>query len=123
MSRLALVALGLACAGCATQSSSGERVVGRYLGLVEVTTPAPAPGRQADVMRRQVKVLGGWLETSPRTGGVESAGLGWRDSRQLVVPMDCRLVVIVRSAEELESARATLGADRIAKGELCVVPE
>jgi hypothetical protein len=129
MSRLAVSALALACAGCVSHSTVSrstageERVVGRYIGFVEVTAPGGVPGEPPGVSRRSVKVLGGWVETSSVHGGLENAGVGWREGRQLVVPRECRLIVIVRSAEELDSARAMLSADMIAKGDLCVIQD
>lgn len=86
----------LLCSGCAVPIGSD----GRYLGYVEVHDSAPstavdvAHGGPA-VRYRRVFAIGGWLETAPATGALESIGLGVRKARRLEVPMDCRVVIIV----------------------------
>jgi hypothetical protein len=116
------VFLCAALCGCAVQGTN-ETVVGRYFGFVEVRSDPPPGDTASGVRHVRVRTLGGWLELSPDAGGVESVGAGWRSSDRLVVPNDCRLVIIVRNDAELASARALLDTQAIARGELCLIQD
>lgn len=113
--------LSLALNGCVAVGTG--QVVGRYVGFVEVLEPAPVAGTAAGVRQTRVRTLGGWLEVSPGVGGVESLGAGWRSSQRLIVPKDCRLVIIVRSEAEMASVKTLLSLEGVAKGEQCLLKD
>jgi hypothetical protein len=111
--RLSLLALALllaapaltACAGAPYIEPDGT-LVRHYLGYVRVAIP-PAAARSA-VYDSDVTVFG------VRAGGGlhEERGfsVGYARDRQLVVPLDCRVVVLVRNRAELEHAHRALSA-------------
>ncbi len=122
--------VGVALSACVSVGGDGP-VVGRYLGYVAVRAPAagveivdttaggvsePTPA----IGQSDVAVLGAWLDTgkAPRGG----AGLGWRRSHLVLVPPDCRLVVMVQTDAQLQSAEQLLAGTSKGDG-TCVVKQ
>jgi hypothetical protein len=110
------------CTGCVTRPAD-HRTTGLYLGITKLTTGQSSPAEHDGVSRTRVRALGAWLEASPRAGSVGNVGVGWLDSRRLIVPADCRVVIIVSSEIELASVQALLSADAIRRGEQCVIKD
>jgi hypothetical protein len=119
---LAALGLSIALGGCLSQGD-GQRATGHYVGFVTVWTEPARAGEPPGVRRTTVRTLGGWLDLAPKDGGVESLGAGWRSSRRLIVPDDCRLVIIVRSAAELASARTLIDTGTNTGGSQCLVQD
>lgn len=58
--------------------------------------------------------LGGWSTGS-------DVGFGFKNSTQLLVPRECRLVIIVQNNEQLENLKNLLGSELISeKDDLCL---
>lgn len=80
----------------------GEQVRGHYFGYVRVVEPAAGPERAE---RTQVETVGAWLELAPMSPQIDSLGLGLRRAKRTVLPMDCRLAIIVENEAQLSAAR------------------
>lgn len=87
-------------AGCTL--APGEHVHGHYFGYVRIVAPAGAP---EGGVRKQVESVGAWIEVDPASSQLDSAGVGFRKSERLIIPLDCRLAVIVRNEAQLAAAR------------------
>ena len=95
-------ALVLAVSGGCVIAPGTAGVDGHYLGYVRLRDGTNgAAGRVSDV-----NTLGAWLETDPATGSAESLGVGLRRTERVLIPLDCRFAVIVRSPADLADARA-----------------
>jgi hypothetical protein len=100
-----LVALG----GCA--HTSAEPGVTHYFGWVRVEQPRVFGPDEVHVRDSTMVGL--------RLG--DGIGIGYEREQRVVVPLDCRLVVLVSSPLQLEQAVGRLNATGIREG-LCVVP-
>lgn len=97
------VATALACAGCASAPAiqPDGTLVRHYLGYVKVVVPQAMDGRgNQPVHTSETTVLG------LRVG--DGMGLGYVRDRQVHVPLDCRLVVLVANQAQLDQAVARL---------------
>lgn len=106
----------LLMSGCFVASERGPSV-SHYFGYVRVMR-APADHGNPEAAPARVtalSALGAWVE-SGRNAGV---GVGWRDTRQVVLTPECRIVFVVKSKAQLRSAVALVNG--LEKGkELCV---
>ena len=98
-----------ACATNPTVEPDGT-LVRHYLGYVKVAVPQAAA--QNAVYTSDVTVVG------LRVGG--GGGLGYSRDRQVVVPLDCRLAILVATQAQLDDAIARL-PDLIGKKGVCAV--
>jgi hypothetical protein len=99
----------LGLGGCAHTSS--EPGVTHYLGWVRVEQPRTFGPDELHV--REATSIG------LRVGN--GIGIGYEHEARVYVPLDCRLVVLVRSELQLDRAVNQLNASGIKEG-LCVVP-
>jgi hypothetical protein len=99
----------LALSGCAHTGS--EPGVTHYLGWVRVEQPRTVGPDELHV--REATSIG------LRVGN--GIGIGYEHEARVYVPLDCRLVVLVRSELQLDRAVSQLNASGIKEG-LCVVP-
>jgi hypothetical protein len=96
--------LGLAlCAGCVQYTEDGS-LVRHHLGYVKVITP-PQAASDRPLQSLDIETLGVWLDVdrrAPEQHAGSGFGLGWRDDRRDIVPIDCRVVFRVASIEQLD---------------------
>ena len=85
------------CASAPVVEPDGA-LVRHYLGYVKVSVPQAAA--QGALYTSDVTVLG------LRVGG--GVGLGYVRDRQVVVPLDCRLAILVATQAQLDDALARL---------------
>lgn len=107
---LATAAVAFICFGCvplATVNADGT-ISQHYFGYVKVTVP-PTYAERGTVHAVEVSALG----LQVRNG----VGLGYFHDKRVAVPLDCRLVVLVRTQEQLDHAVFIL--NRMQKGEFC----
>jgi hypothetical protein len=93
------------CAGAPYLEPDGT-LVRHYLGYVRVAIPQAA-GR-SPVYTSDVTVYG--LRAGGGLHKEEGFSLGYARERQVVVPLDCRVVVMVRTQAQLEHAHRALSA-------------
>jgi hypothetical protein len=105
---VAAAALLSAC----TTTAKGEAL---YFGIIRVDGPSGGVARTV-----RSRVLGGWVE---RDAQQEAIGLGYRDHSLLVLPPECRVVIIVRNDAELQSLRAAMGPVLNGEEKPCVYRE
>ena len=106
----------LLLSGCTTLSVDGPAGAGgrrTYVGLVTVEMPLDSRNTLAVPQVRQIDFTTIGLRIE------HGVSLGYLKDRVLNVPMDCRLVVFVRSPMELDHAERVLRA--LSKEEPCVV--
>lgn len=113
-------ALGLASlammTGCATLNAGAmSSIEGRrtYIGVVTVDASFHESGEEMQSRVRQIDVTTIGLRVD------HGVSLGYLRDRLVAVPIDCRLVVFIRSVPELTHAERILRA--ATKEELCVV--
>lgn len=97
------------CASVGTITPDGS-LVRHYLGYVKVAIPQAAAN--GAVYTSDVSVLG------LRVGG--GIGVGYSRDRQVVIPLDCRLAVLVANQAQLDDAVARLPT-LLRQGEICAV--
>jgi hypothetical protein len=103
------------CASVATTEPNGS-LVRHYLGYVKVAIPQAA-GRGA-VYISDVSAVGLRI-ASGHDGGIWSGiGVGYSRDRQVVVPLDCRVALLVANQAQLDDAVARL-TPYISNGSLC----
>ncbi len=107
---LCLVALALSgCASVGTIEPDGS-LVRHYVGYVKVVVPQAAA--RGAVYTSDVSVLG------LRVGN--GIGVGYSRDRQIVIPLDCRLAVLVANQAQLDDAVARLNT-LFSTRDICVV--
>jgi hypothetical protein len=86
---------------------------------VRIVTPAQLEaGTNPPAVRLQrALTIGAWAEGAP-SGGSQSVGVGLRRSRRIVVPADCRLVIVAPSEAALQQA---LAMDIVKEGKACAI--
>ena len=92
--------------GCAFRDGTTTHIIG-YARIVE--TESPADG----VVLKGVQMVGA------RVG--DGIGVGYFNEKRIIVPLDCRLVVIVRNRTQLEEVSRRLAG--LQRRELCVAIE
>ncbi len=97
------------CAGLGTAKPDGS-LVRHYLGYVKVSIPQAAAHKA--FYTSDVSVLG------VRLGN--GIGVGYSRDRQVVVPLDCRIAVLVANQAQLDDAVARLPT-LFSKGDICAV--
>jgi hypothetical protein len=95
--------------GCANTGSDAG--VTHYLGWVRVEQPRTVG--PDELHARSATAIGLWVHNG--------IGVGYQHEQRVYVPMDCRLVVLVTSPEQLERTVVELNTIGIKEG-LCVVP-
>lgn len=102
---------------CVVAEADGVRVA--YFGLATGEAARVPPPDETDVIVSDLSVFGLWVEAR-EDQGVMGAGVGWRDRRAAVAPLDCRMVILVETDEQLAQAEA-LARELMGEGErLCV---
>lgn len=96
LARLVWLAVLLAIGGCATDATvqPDGTLVRHYIGYVRVAVPqaeAKQPVYVSDVSTIGIRVGDGM-------------GVGYSRDKSLVIPLDCRLVVLVATQEQLDDA-------------------
>ncbi len=94
----------LGCVACTSTPEDARRDT-LHFGLVRSFAETNPDGGTI----RDVSVIGVWADASP-----PGLGVGYRRRRELRVPLDCRLAVLVRTDAQLAAVRpllATLAAD------------
>jgi len=102
-----LLLLGLG--GCA--HSGSDAGVTHYLGWVRVEQPRTVGSDELHA--RSATAIGLWVGNG--------MGIGYQHDQRVYVPLDCRLVLLVKSPEQLERTVVQLNAVGIKEG-LCVAP-
>ena len=124
-----LLLLTALTSGCAFSSNTvldtGE-LVRHYFGYVKVITPAiHAPDAAVRVL--SVESYGIWLYTDTRQAQKDpmglGAGLGYKFDHREYIPLDCRLVIRVKTREELEAFLEAIGPDIKNKEGICVIQD
>lgn len=103
-----------ACAGAPYLEPDGA-LVRHYVGYVRVAIPqaaARSPVYTSDVIVYGLRAGGGLHKE-------EGFSIGYARERQVVVPLDCRVVVVVRNQAQLEHAHRALSA-LVDTGSACV---
>lgn len=92
-----ILAAGLSVAACTVHPPQHgvSHHVG-YLRLVQDTDP-----QTASFHGQKKQALGVWV-------GSDGLGAGWSDTLRLDVPLDCRLVILVNTPEDLNTARTLI---------------
>jgi hypothetical protein len=103
------------CTSVATIEPNGS-LVRHYLGYVKVAIPQAAA--RGAVYTSDVSVVGLRI-ASGHDGGIGSGiGVGYSRDRQVVVPLDCRVALLVANQAQLDDTIARL-TPYISKGSLC----
>jgi hypothetical protein len=111
----ALAGAAALLAGCtALTVDNGEGMRGKrtYVGVVHIEEPADPndPPQSSRVQVLDVRTLG------VRFGG--GVSVGYLNDRLISVPLDCRVVIFIRSISELDQAEALLR--NLLKEEACI---
>ncbi|NWG87093.1 MAG: hypothetical protein HXY26_06205 [Hydrogenophilaceae bacterium] len=106
------MALLLLLGGCTVVDTSKPTGDASYhFGLVKVVSGSP--GEQTKVESNSVQTLGIRVQ--------DGFALGYFDEKRLKVPLDCRLVMIVRTEKQMQQAKEIL---QTLKGDkLCIAQE
>ncbi|MCG8441245.1 MAG: hypothetical protein MI723_05475, partial [Caulobacterales bacterium] len=98
-------------------------LVRHHLGYVKVLTP-PQAASDRPLHTLDIETFGAWLDVDRRSDAQRNGsglGLGWRSDRRDIVPLDCRVVFRVDTADQLDMA-ARLIADTQSNGRnICAV--
>lgn len=115
---LLLLAIVLNACGPRPTGDGGEIF---YIGAAPTEDGFAVPD-ETDAVSRRVRVGGLWYERDA-TGATVGVGLGWRDLRTAVIPLDCRVVFLIEDQAALSSA-LTLTRDLLEEGQpLCLVED
>jgi hypothetical protein len=113
--------------GCSysTVRDSGE-LVRHYFGYVKVITPAVhSPNSAVRVL--EIENVGFWVAVDRRPAEEDAAGygtgIGYRHDRREFIPLDCRVVMRVKNADQINSILMLLNEEAREKGGICVVQD
>lgn len=101
------------CASVTTVEPNGS-IVRHFIGYVKVATPQAAA--RGEIHTTDVSVWGLRVGSGAEAG----IGIGYSRDRQLVVPLDCRVAVLVANQAQLDEAVIRLN-HHINNGGLCAV--
>ena len=95
--------VALLLSGCgAIDDGLGGRTV--YAGVAEATDQPTLSGEKF-IVNRDIEVLGAWIDRRSN-GDAIGFGLGYRAMDITAAPLDCALVIFVKTDSQLESVRA-----------------
>jgi hypothetical protein len=123
-----ILLLCLCLSACTTiylaDTDHDQSITEYYLGAVKVVTPAIyAPAES--IRSIEVKNFGFWLSIDSRPYTEEmngfGAGLGYRHVDRQNIPLDCRLVIIAKTQQELDKIIEKLKLSKEQKEALCVI--
>lgn len=112
---LMLAAVVPATSGGCVINSGTAGVNGHYLGYVHLRDGTGGDGGRVS----DVDTLGVWFETDPATGSAESLGVGFRRAERVLIPLDCRFAIIVRSPADLAETRTLVQS--LEGGQACAI--
>ena len=108
LSRTAGMFIACLLAGCAF--NEGKTRITHHVGYIKIVE---SEGSTAGVVSRSVRTVGVRVE--------DGIGVGYFDEKHIVVPLDCRLVIITQSQAQLDEALQYL--ENLQRKELCVAIE
>ncbi len=109
--------------GCASYTENGE-LVRHHFGYVKVITPAVHAPESA-VRSLEVETYGIWVNmdnrSDPENIGGFGTGLGYKYDRRDFIPLDCRVVIRVKTIEEFKKILKELQTSENQEGGICII--
>ncbi len=120
---LVIISSALLIAGCASYTENGE-LVRHHFGYVKVITPAVhAP--EAAVRSLEVETYGIWVNVDSRSESENirgyGAGLGYQYDRRDFIPLDCRVVIRVKTQEDFKKILKEIQNNENKEGGICII--
>jgi hypothetical protein len=106
----------LGLTGCVSTKDDGTREA-YYLGLTKVVSRGDPKNGSVET----VTVVGAWADPSGKQSS--STGIGYRSRREIMLPLHCRIVFIVKSDEELDRLIRSFGPMMTGEDKPCTIRE
>jgi hypothetical protein len=121
--KIALFIIVIFMAGCASYTENGE-LIRHHFGYVKVITPAiHAP--EAAVTSLEVETYGIWMSTDSRSATEYTqgygAGLGYQYDRRDFIPLDCRVVIRIKTKNEFNDFIKQINHDKNMEEGICII--